>query len=779
MLREFDVMLCREIGNFPIIIKFVLNLLETFQLGNYPGAQTRPLWRFRKLVRRTYHYDRFSIEQWCASCNKDAQVACPRCDGRVPSTRDQEHATHYCDMCAFLRSVKLEIFLAVKEFFVYQMHCQQSIEVLLQSESGWREHSDLVFLACNDARRLMNRPCRSPKVRHYDVRGSVVTMLRRLELLHDANKISNRRLFKSFALYDLFLAKMKRIAGAQCVIRNWTGCQQPGDFLLAPLRREELRLVIAKHPKVRAMLQCDVPLAHLNGARWCEVYQLSHIDALAQVSAQSGDAIFSALAMVGVSPDGLKLLQELHFNSDERDMPDNATEEIIKRLFVNYPVDFHIAHYYFNSLRLYDQVKVRPLDANTAIAQGLALRQRYHIAPWERIPDDTDHVYLCRHCRILYSLVVDPPPNASLRQRRAVYDETIERGGDMISMVNTPSARGVQFAFYDVERGALMCSRDADSSNTKKFLKTGLLDEPMWIGDKKRASSIRAARESARPCKHEPLEKVPLLGRLLELGGNLYTLCVVCASVCHFTDANMTDKGPTCGRHFRLRPPGIFQNLRQCVTAETQQVRSFAPRMIFPVPQAIRAAPKAVQFSSPSHMKLGVTSTAVIDGSIFAMVQEEIYRKSNSTGAVMRNVRVEPKNTFYAREQERKETEEQPDWTERALVQANSDLFLRNGAISESTLMVCAYCTARCDLRQDFTRLTVDNSDGALVDFLWKKPLQNRGLVDIWLCVYDFNRSLKLLREHPVPLCSQLYFSLSEQREGSLQRRMKRKFKKS
>ena len=81
MLREFDVMLCREIGNFPIIIKFVLNLLETFQLGNYPGAHTRPLWRFRKLVRRTYHYDRFSIEQWCASCNKEAQVACPRCDG--------------------------------------------------------------------------------------------------------------------------------------------------------------------------------------------------------------------------------------------------------------------------------------------------------------------------------------------------------------------------------------------------------------------------------------------------------------------------------------------------------------------------------------------------------------------------------------------------------------------------------------------------------------------------------------------------------------------------
>lgn len=778
MLREFDVMLCREIGNFPILIKFVLNLLETFQLGNLPGAHYRPLWRFRKLVRRTYHYDRFSIEQWCASCNKDAQVACPKCDGRVPSACDEEHSSHFCDMCAFVRSVKLEIFLAVKEFFVYQIHCQHTVEALLESESGWREHADLVSLACNDARRVMNRPCRSPNVRHYDVRRSATEMLRHLELLHDANKISNRRLFKSFALYDLFLAKMNRIAGAKCIIQNWTGCQWPGDFLLAPLRRDELLLMIEEHPKLKAMLQCDIALEHLGGARWCEKYKLSHIDALAQVCAQSGDAIFSTLSMVGVSPKAMKLLEDLHFNSDERDMPDNAAQKVITRLFVEFPVDFHIVHHYLNSIRLYDQVRVRALDADTAIAQGLALRQRYHIAPWERIPEDIDHVYLCRHCRVLYTMVVDPPPNASLRQRRAVHQEAIERGGDMIAMVNTPSARGVQYAFYDVERGSLMCSRHTDSSNTRKFQRTGYIDDAMWIPDKKRASSVRSVRELARPCRYEPLEKVPLLGRLLELGGNLYTLCVVCASPCHFTDANMSDRGPTCGRHFRLRQVGIFENLRQCVTPATQQVRCFAPRMIFPVPQAIVAATKDIQYSSPASAKVGVVSTPIIDGSIFAMVQEEIYRKSSTNGAVMRNVRVEPKNTFYAREKKRVAEEEKPDADERELVQLNTDLLLRNGAVQEKTLMVCAYCSSRCELRAEFTRITVDNSDGALVDFLWRRQLENRGLVDIWLCMYDFNRSLKLLREHAVPLCSQLYFSLSEQREESQQRVKKRQFRK-
>jgi len=185
MLREFDVMLCRELGNFPVLIKFVMNLLECFHMGNYPGARFRPLWRFRKLVRRTHHYDRFSIDEWCVSCNKNKQVACPKCDGRVPGEEDPVHADHMCDMCTFIRSVKLEIFLAVKEFFVYQIRCQRTTETLLESELGWIEHARLVEMACDDARSVLSRPCASPRVRHFDVRRSAAEMIRHLELLHD------------------------------------------------------------------------------------------------------------------------------------------------------------------------------------------------------------------------------------------------------------------------------------------------------------------------------------------------------------------------------------------------------------------------------------------------------------------------------------------------------------------------------------------------------------------------------------------------------------------
>ena len=1252
MLREFDVMLCREIGNFPIMIKFVMNLLETFQMGNYPGARHRPLWRFRKLVRRTHHYDRFSIEQWCASCNKGAAVACPKCDGRVPLSRDQKHAEHMCDMCSFVRSVKLEVFLAVKEFFVYQIRCQRSVEALLEAESGWIEHCDLVTLACDDARRLMNKPCASRNVKFYDVRRSTAEMLLHLELLHDCvpedheiltergfmdldtykasvstgdpprvasydtdgkllifetpleliekppavrrmvqfssrhetldtwsdnaddygnvygdpgstrsfenthsngvsfmvtrthdvygesghfrgsgdcrsfqrkpakteagkksrrevptfrkikasefvdaapddrnwaavrqiacaeagvgqddsglecvrtrlalntdakfelflelygfwlgdgtmkvvpeagvlkpyyvefaqrksgdvewlratvrslgvshneadlvsrrmrglsikdpawvqfwndeyghkyaqphrdgrlneatepkplekteggavlksakwlanwvwglstdhlrlvlrgiwrsdgawsskvqiiwtssirfrdelvrlmlmagytarfgchykkgtnrgigaqdkpiiatadnwwirwsaatsaggkkaawptldkargeiteieytgrvwcfrmpsgfiwtrrahknaagivtkasrpvltgncNKPANKRLFKSFALYDLFLAKMNRIAGDSCELKQWTGCQRPGDFLLAPLHRAELLVHIDEHPKLASLLQCDLPLEHLDNARWCERYKLAQIDALAQFCAQSGDAIISSLAMVGLSPEAMELMLELHFNSDERDMPNNATEKVLRRLFKQYPVDFHIVHYFFNSMSLYDQVRVRPLDADTAVAQGRALRQRYHISPHEPIPDGTDDVYFCRHCRILYAFVVQPPANATLRQRRAVHEAATERGGDMLSLVKTPCARGVPLAFFDTERGVLMCSRDTDSSNTKKFSKTGQMDEPMWLADRKRASSIRAAREAARPCRNEPLEKVAMLGRLLELGGNLYTMCVVCASPCLFSDANMTDAGPTCGRHFRLRPTGLYQHLQQFVTPLTQQVRCFAPRMLHPVPEAIFMASKTIKYGSPDGEKLGVVASPIIDGDMFVMVQKEVYRDANGSGAVMKNVRVEPKDTFFKQRQRDAEDESERRTADaaRELVRANTELFERTGVLVGRMLIVCACCGSRCEANEEFKRLTVNNCDGALVDFLWRKPIECRGLVDIWLCTNDFNRSLKLLRQHPVPLCSQLYFSLTQQREESLQRVMKRKFRK-
>jgi len=775
MLREFDKMLCRELGNFPVLIKFVMNLLETFQLGNYPGARFRPLWRFRKMVRRTHHYDRFAIESWCSSCGLGEGADCPKC---ADSATAADHDEHLCDMCAFVRSVKLEVFLAVKEHFVYQIRCQRTAETLLETELGWIEHVRFVNLACNDARRIMNKAASSSTVRHYEVRRTTSLMLRQLELLHDCNKISNKRLFKTFELYQLFLGKIKRIAGMRCVIANWTGYQQPGDFLVAPLRRAEINKLAEQHPKLKSLLQCDVPLAHLGGARWCDKYKLSQIDALAQFCAQTGDAIISALSMVGLSPEAMRIMQDLHFNSYERDMPDHATERIMVSLFVKHPVDFHIVHYFFTSMDLYDRVRVRPLDAQTAVRQGVAVRLRHHIAHHEPLPPGVDDVYFCRHCRIIYAFVVAPPGNASLEQRRRVNEAAAENNDDFVQLVSTPSARGTPSAFYDTETGQLMCSRNAGSSNTKRFTSTGMMSSSMWVSNVKRARSIRSAREAARPCRNEPLEKVSLLGRILELGGTLYALCVVCGSVCLYTDSNMTDAGPTCGRHFRLRPKGLFQSLRQFVTPRTQQLRSFSHNNVHVLPQSIVAAPKSVKYKSDSRDKLGILSTPVIDGEMFVMVQQEIYRDQNGKGSVLRNVRVEPRNIFYHQQQRAKEEAESAEARERELVERNTRLYRSLGLLRGSTIIVCAICGTRCERNQEFTRITVDNRDGTLVDFLWRRQLEQTGLVDIWLCKNDFNRSLKLLRENPVPLCSELYFSLTEQRQVSLQRVMHRKFRR-
>lgn len=778
LLREFDVMLCRELGNFPIFIRFMMNLLEVFQLGAYPGPRFRPPWRTKKLVRKTHHYDRFTVQEWCPRCNADVQVACPKCHGRTPTAKDQVHQTHLCDVCSFVCSVKLEIFLAAKEFFVYQIRCQRAVEALLLEESGWRPHTDFVHMACDDARQILSTPCRNKDVRAHDLRKASAEALRHLELMHDCGKMANRRLYKSFALYELFLSKMNRVSGAHCEIPRWTGCQQPGDFLLAPLHRYALEPHVKEHPELADLLQCDRPLEHLDGSRWCDVYELSQVDALAQFCGHLGDAIISMLPMVGVSPGAMEILEQLHFNSDERDMPDNATQKVIKDLYFRYPVDFHVVHHFFRSIKLYQQVNVRALDAKTAQRQAAALRLRHHVPPECELPEGIEDVFFCRHCKILYSAVVEPPQNASLRQRRAVYEQAVERDGDFIALTKAPSARGVPLAFYDTDKGCLMCSRDADSSNTKKFSRTGLMDEPMWLEDKKRATSIREARQDARPCRVEPLEKVSLIGKTLELGGNVYTRCVVCASVCHFSNSTMCDLGPTCGRHFRLRQNGLFTNLRQCVTPSTQQVRSFAHRMLFPVTQAIRVAPKEIKFGSPAELKVCVTSTPVIDSQMFAMVQEEIYRDANGKGAVMRSVRAEPKNTFFARLKKQKELAKTSSGATKELVRCNTETFERIGASTGAVLIACACCGKRCEAKEEFTRITVNNVDGALVDFLWRHPIENTGLVDIWLCKNDYHRSLRLLKDHPVPLCSQLYFSLAQQREESLQRVMNRQFRK-
>ena len=804
LLREFDVMLCREFGHYPVLIRFFMNLLEVFQLGAYPGPRVRPGWLARKLSHRTFHFDRFPIERWCSSCHRDVRTKCPHCGNRVPTREDREHRKHRCDVCRFVHSIKMQAFMAVKEFFVFTVRRNEIIDVFLTRRLGWREHADFIVMACNDVRRMLDQVA-------IDVKNGIAgnAALNRMrfhtELIHDVTKSCNTRLFKNPSLYEYDLAMLNRVATKLAVVPNWTGCQQPGDFLTAPLRREKIENLLVQHQhreKLGALLRCDVPQAHLGGARWCDRFTLEDIDGAAMVCSRVNELIVSVLGEIGMSPDGVSRVAEWHRNSDMRDMPDNNVEKLVTKFFREHPVDFHILHQLLRAIKVYSSVRVMALDAGTVRAQTRAVRLRNQLLSCQQLPADVANTYLCRHCGKLYDTVLEPPSTATLDDRRRLRNNASLGDGDVARLVPLSQAQGVPSAMYDVSRGVLMCNRHTDSSNAKRYDKADMLDEAMWIGDAGRAKSVRTARESARPCARFPLEYVRLLGRVLYFNGKAYTLCVVCGGVCHHSLEHMTNDGPTCGLHRRMTIQGTYKDLAQFVDQRTQQVRQVAARMKFPlresllyVPNAESVRPVSIAAAVPSadgeervdswnvhQARFGVRATPIVDGKALEIMNSA--RTADAAAAVAKLPRARSKrgsllaieqaqSTRLARLAGRRAGGSNIERLSSSVVYTTrrmTDILVDAGLRLPRVLVVCAACGKRCDPSAQFVRLTVDNTDNLLIDYIYRDPINNSGLVDVFLCNIDFNRAKPYLDRSPVPRCAEFFTFVLRERKSTKER---------
>ncbi len=804
LLREFDVMLCREFGRYPVLIRFFMNLLEVFQLGAYPGARVRPGWRSRKLTQRTFHFDRFPIERWCSSCHKNVRAKCPHCENRVPTREDREHRRHRCDVCRFVHSIKMQAFMAVKEFFVFTMRRNALVDVFMTRRLGWREHADIVVTACNDVRRMLDQVARDAQEGRAG--GAALNRVRfHAELMHDVTKSCNTRLFKSASLYEYYLAMLNRVAGKHAIVHNWTGCQQPGDFLMAPLRRERIEQLLEQHKhreKLSALLRCDAPQAHLGGARWCDRHTLEDIDGAAVVCARVNELVVAVLPTIGMSPEAVARISEMHLNSDLRDMPDNNIEKLITEFFREHPVDFHILHQLLRATKLHASVRVFALDADTVRAQTRAVRMRNALPSCQQLPRDIAYTHLCRHCGKLYDSVLEPPPTATAEDRKRLRNNAAAVDGDVARLVPLAQAQGVPSAVHDVSRGVLLCNRHTDSSNAKRYDKADMLDEAMWIGDVSRAKSVRAARESARPCARYPLERVSLLGRVLYFNGKAYTLCVVCGGVCHYSLEHMSNDGPTCGLHRRLTLQGTYKDLAQFVDQRTQQVRQVAARMKFPLPDSLLHVRDKMAVQPVSHVdavpsaageervdewrvhaaRFGVRSTPIIDGKALEIVNSE--RAAVAASAVAKLPRSRPKRgslavveqtqaTRLARLAGRRAGDSQVERLSSSIVGMTrrlTDLCIESGVRLPRTLIVCAACGTRCDPAAQFVRLTIDNRDNLLIDFVYRDPILNSGLVDVFLCPVDFNRAKPYLDRAPVPRCAEFFSFILRERKNTKER---------
>jgi hypothetical protein len=636
MVREFASMMSAEIGRQTSLMVVLLNVLECTLLGAYPGARRRPLWRSRLCTRRSHHWDRFALHTWCAGCHKETRAACPMCPGgTVPTSASTgEHKNHLCPMCAYVKANKHLIFFAIKEFYVFTVRKSGAINCFLEQESGWIEHRTTLLRSLDDARMIVSEIFETrcaDRLNEATVREALAQATKHMALLHDCNKPTMMHQSKSLLFWEVLLGKVSRHHALKVVEKFWTGPQEPQDFLLAPATPErrampenggngslppaktagpdpadssgeddydeekQQEFFSGRHVADRVhdfalpmadgppqFRECDEPLPHLGGKRWCEMFTLADVDLLARFCVrQFGDIMPSLLWHVGMSPQAVEHLQLMMHNSKVREMPDNQLMQQCEELRGGKPfhaTEFHLLHYFLRRMSREFSVSTWALDLDQALAQAQALRRRHRIMPWEQLPESATHVYVCRDsCERVFADIIEA---ADFSER----DDALRVDGTALPLrKKIIAARGVTAAYYDHERQAAMCPRDIDSSMCRDLRKKGN-QRTMWMPqgstreqtkeNKRTANSIRESLQSVRACHNQPLERISLLGRVLRVGSRAVALCVRCGSVCYWQESCMTTDGITCGREVRFAPRSRFTELKQFVTPATQQVRT-------------------------------------------------------------------------------------------------------------------------------------------------------------------------------------------------------------
>lgn len=567
--RNFSKMICEMFGyNLPART-FITNILEIHSLGNYPGVVFRPGVRARLAVRRSYSLDELQSEPWCAWCHYGETAPCPH-PGCTTSKRQKLHRSHICQACQQFAKIQTKLYAAVREFNVYTISCHLIVDRMMRIDSEWMAYTNVVGLAADESRKFTDQMYASRNVTPAELVAKQTLQMQAIELAQQCNK-SVQRLRKDYMFAEL-MCRMCNHARTKIICETWSGPQMPEDFLMAPRVRNYRPF---EDKRLANMNACFAKLDNLGGRVWCDVFTLEYVDAVAQVMLnQTNDLVVSLLHLIGVSPGCYAAVQDLHRNSELRNMPDNSFKAACIELHSLFPVDFHVIHYLLRRICHHDQFRVMQLDQRVAIAQIKALRERHKLLPWQPLPP-VDRLYFCEGDWRVYADVVEPLTSELVQKAIDDYD------GDALCVTNAPFGTGPKGALYSYKTGKLHCTRPPSSSIAKKFERDGLMSDSEFFGepglrpteaDKRTAKSIRVAQQTHRECS-APLKFVSMIGKIVRIGSHLYTLCTTCGSLFVATSASMSNCGFTCGRHVQLSDPNCYTSLREVVTRHTHEVR--------------------------------------------------------------------------------------------------------------------------------------------------------------------------------------------------------------
>ncbi len=238
------------------------------------------------------------------------------------------------------------------------------------------------------------------------------------------------------------------------------------------------------------------------------------------------------LAVFGATQEGIRVMRELCFRYETTDMPDNSISKKIAIMFAHSRRDFCVIFTYFDIVREHRDRASFELPRSHAERQVAALRQKFKVNPWDPLPETARKCRMCLACRRWLHPRINPK---AVKTFTGVY---------ALSRDN---------ALFNYSTGHICCGRKESANDAKKLLDSGRfedIDTPVadTAAAKKDAKCVRNFL-AAPVCADIESVEVDMVGHVWRLGGKLWALCEICASITQWEGSKFAEQGFTCMLH--------------------------------------------------------------------------------------------------------------------------------------------------------------------------------------------------------------------------------------
>jgi hypothetical protein len=234
------------------------------------------------------------------------------------------------------------------------------------------------------------------------------------------------------------------------------------------------------------------------------------------------------LTAFGVTPAGVAALRALAYDFEMKDIADNGMTQRVEALFERSTRDFFTVHVYFTLVHDWRATQSFALPDNYTESQAAALRCRWKVMPWEPLPSAAVFFHYCPACERWLADTVDASAPESAEKMHSI---------------------GTRKALYSMDTGRMHCGLQKVPVNTRKQVESGRYDDlDAHVACAAEAKRIRNFLQTPS-CASTPAVTVRMLGRVQRLGGHLWALCMVCASLCPWDAHRFGPSGFTCGFH--------------------------------------------------------------------------------------------------------------------------------------------------------------------------------------------------------------------------------------